>query len=72
MKDTFTASVEDRLAASNGDLMVPAQGSVTRTRRFATPDAEKIAEAELVMDTHTPPARYSENAGLPATAPRDL
>ncbi|WP_298857703.1 CpsD/CapB family tyrosine-protein kinase [uncultured Sulfitobacter sp.] len=75
MKDTFTASTEDRLAAINdvgSDLMVPAQGSFTRPRRFAAAHPEKITEAEVIMDTPTPPARYTENAGLPAAAPRDL
>lgn len=73
MKDTFASSAEDSLAARS-DLMVPAQGSFTRPRRFVTRDESEVSDADLVIDTdaHAPPARYADGAGLPATAPRDL
>ncbi len=62
MKDTFASSAEDELAARS-DLMVPAQGSFTRPRRFATAVQDDIAEAELVADA---PVRAH------SAAPRDL
>lgn len=49
MKDTFASSAEDNLVAL-GDLMVPAQGSFTRPRRFVTSVQDDIAEAETVTD----------------------
>lgn len=73
MKDSFASSAEDRLAAPS-DLMVPAEGSFTRPRRFGRPLHDKVSEAEMVIDApaHAPPARYADGAGLPAAAPRDL
>lgn len=73
MKDTFDSSAKDRLAARS-DLMVPAQRSFTRPRRFGTDALAEIAEAELVIDAPAParPVRYADNADLPVTTPRDL
>lgn len=73
MKDNFASSAEDSLTA-HGDLMVPAQGSFTRPRRFSTAAQDKIDEAELMVDApaHASPARYASDAGLPTAAPIDL
>ncbi|WP_147419667.1 CpsD/CapB family tyrosine-protein kinase [Sulfitobacter guttiformis] len=73
MKDTFASSTEDRVEARS-DLMVPAQGSFTRPRRFAeTPPAE-IEEADAVIEAGPKAitARLDSNAGVTATTPRDL
>lgn len=56
MKDTYTPAKQEQ-SALDGDLMVPAQGSFTRPRRFATPVDVQLEHPELV-------------AGLPATTPK--
>lgn len=74
MKDTFASSAAER-AAANGDLMVPAQGSFTRPRRFATTPEQMPREADIVLDNSSGqpvPAAYGDTAHLPAGTPRDL
>lgn len=67
MKDSFASSADDN-TFSRGDLMVPAQGSFTRPRRFGPTSDDRVPEADLVVD-HTfteVPVSYVDKA------PRDL
>ena len=73
MKDTYTSSTAED-SAGRSDRMVPAQGSFTRPRRFATATRPVTAEAELFVEHatgQTVPAPYTTEAPVPA-APRDL
>lgn len=72
MKDTFASSAEENLRP-RGDLMVPAQGSFTRPRRFGTERQEFVSDAELIVEQSEPntPAPIAEDTGL-QTMPRDL
>jgi Mrp family chromosome partitioning ATPase len=78
MKDTF-ASPADRSDA-NGDLMVPAQGSFTRPRRFFSGDDQtrlgggdaKDKGLRLDIAAQELPTTYGTTSTLPASSPRDL
>lgn len=68
MKDTFASTATDD-AYARGDLMVPAQGSFTRPRKFGRTAETVEHEADLVVEAQVSkvPARYVE-----ADQPRDL
>jgi protein-tyrosine kinase len=72
MKDTYT-SAADRPSRRQGDLMVPAQGSFTRPRRFGTAQQEFEGEAELIINQteSNTPAVFAEDTSLQST-PSDL
>jgi len=68
MKDTFVSSTADT-AVKRGDLMVPAQGSFTRPRRFAS-NAPQLDDMDMVMENAAPVVIDSDHDL--AAAPRDL
>lgn len=72
MKDSYTTSSR---APARGDRMLPAEGSFTRPRRFATKDADMIDDAEMIIEqapTPVPATLAPDTADVPAGAPRDL
>ena len=68
MKDTFASTTADS-ARARSDLMVPAQGSFTRPRRFAGAADPLAVDADLVVDAQIPtvPAAHVSDK-----EPRDL
>jgi Mrp family chromosome partitioning ATPase len=72
MKDTFASSAEENLRP-RADLMVPAQGSFTRPRRFGAAQQEFVSDAKLIVEQSKPitPAPIAEDTSL-QTMPRDL
>ena len=68
MKDTFVSSTADK-AGQRGDLMVPAQGSFTRPRRFAS-NAPQMDDMDMVMENAAPVVIDTDHDL--AAAPRDL
>lgn len=72
MKDTFASSATGRTRPRD-DLMVPAQGSFTRPRRFGTSQQAIISDAEIFVEQDEPniPTAFAGDAGL-ITAQRDL
>lgn len=69
MKDSYTTSSR---APARGDRMLPAEGSFTRPRRFASKDLD---DAEMIIEQAPPPVPATlapDTADVPAGAPRDL
>ncbi|MEQ6204083.1 CpsD/CapB family tyrosine-protein kinase [Sulfitobacter sp. HNIBRBA2951] len=71
MKDNYASSSADQ-SAERGDLMVPAQGSFTRPRRFA--DAPVLEDVDMVLENAAPKAAPVVIDAEPdlVVAPRDL
>jgi Mrp family chromosome partitioning ATPase len=74
MKDTYTSSTAEP-SAERSDRMVPAQGSFTRPRRFATAARPVPADAELIVEHESAQkvlAPYTAADAPVASAHRDL
>ncbi|MEH6646344.1 CpsD/CapB family tyrosine-protein kinase [Sulfitobacter sp.] len=74
MKDTFSSSPANG-AAARSDLMVPAQGSFTRPRRFDSASKPQDKDVDLVLDNSTTEpviAPYNNQDALTTAASRDL
>jgi Mrp family chromosome partitioning ATPase len=63
MKDTYASSSADR-GQSRNDLMVPAQGSFTRPRRFGGSADPMAGDTDLIVDPQstTVPAPYTDTS----------
>ncbi len=71
MKDTYTSSSAD--PRNRGDLMVPAQASFTRPRRFTAGEQTPAdAEIDMISDPKTVPAAFRGDSTLSQAEPRDL